>query len=69
MTDDLCFCDNVVVASKDGNEAKSRDFKEFDDVISEFMKDQGIPGLALTVSYHGNVIYSQGRPRACTSKL
>ncbi|XP_071107810.1 uncharacterized protein [Haliotis cracherodii] len=58
MSVDHSYC--VLFASKDGNEAKSRNFKEFDDVISEFMKDQGIPGLALTVSYHGNVIYTQG---------
>ncbi|XP_046557378.1 uncharacterized protein LOC124266623 isoform X2 [Haliotis rubra] len=51
---------SVLFASKDGNEAKSKEFKDFDNVISEFMKDQGIPGLALIISFHGNVIYKQG---------
>ncbi|XP_067673381.1 uncharacterized protein [Haliotis asinina] len=58
MSADHSYC--VLFAPKSGNEAKSKAFKDFDDVISEFMKDQGIPGLALTISFHGNVIYNQG---------
>jgi hypothetical protein len=34
--------------------------KKFDDILCDFLKEQGVPGASLYISYHGKPIYKQG---------
>ena len=43
------------------NEPSPPDVAEFDAVICDFMRDQGIPGASLVLAKDGKIIYTQGK--------
>ncbi|XP_060067712.1 uncharacterized protein LOC132547921 [Ylistrum balloti] len=51
------------------NENTPAGFETFDNVITGFMKEQGIPGASLAISLHGKPVYVQGYGTAGPGKL
>ena len=42
------------------NEPSPEYMNKFDDILCDFLKEQGVPGASLYISYHGKPIYKQG---------
>ena len=42
------------------NEASPDSMRRLDEIICDFMEEQGVPGAALSISLHGKPVYRQG---------
>ena len=42
------------------NESSPEYMGRFDEVLCDFMQEQGVPGAALCISLHGKPVYRQG---------
>ena len=34
--------------------------RKFDEIVCEFLREQGVPGGSLCITHHGRPVYSQG---------
>ena len=50
-------------------EPEDRGFRQFDNTITTFMRERGIPGASIAVSKHGKPLFRKGiafKPKYCT---
>ena len=42
------------------NEPTPEYMRKFDEIVCEFLREQGVPGGSLCITHHGRPVYSQG---------